>query len=106
MTSLQLYSSKKNAQRAAIVHFGRLAAEGSHFTVQRKKQPNGMFRFYYTAVTGAPGTEQPVANPAKAPEPPVQGRKPAKATPHHQPLSHPHAPGPPLCHKGHWPTQP
>ena len=37
----QLYSRKKNAQRAAMAHFGRLAAEGSHFQIKRQKQPNG-----------------------------------------------------------------
>ena len=82
MTTGQLYSSKKYAVRAAIVHFGRLAAEGSHFTVQRKKQPNGMFRFYYTAVTGAPGAAEATG---KAPVVPPHPRSAGKATPQRPP---------------------
>ncbi len=50
MTAKQLYGRRDAAVRAAMAHFGRLAAEGSHFEIKRQQQPNGMYRYYYVPV--------------------------------------------------------
>ena len=55
MTTPQLYSKRDAAVRAAMAHFGRLAAEGSHFEIKRQQQPNGKYRHYYQPLEGKPG---------------------------------------------------
>ena len=83
MVQGQLYTTRKFAVRGAMAHFGRLAAEGSHFTIKRKRQPNGMFRYFYEEVKGAPPVEQPIAatyHPPNRPDKPRQARGKAKGT--------------------------